>query len=206
MNLWFTARGAGLSALVLLSLSTSLGALVSRHGNPTRRYLIQYLHRACAGLGLAVLVLHVSTIIADTYANVGWSGALIPFTAGYRPTWVALGSLAAYTFIAVTVLGLARGRMAASPRAAKTWRALHSLAYVGWVSAILHGFTSGTDSSVGWVRALYVGCVVAVLGSIAFRIAQARRRATMPDRFADRFASTGPRPTPHRVPLQGVLK
>ncbi len=30
MNLWFTARGAGLSALVLVSISICLGALVSR--------------------------------------------------------------------------------------------------------------------------------------------------------------------------------
>jgi predicted ferric reductase len=197
MNLWFTARGAGLSALVLLSLSTCLGALVSRRGNPARRYLVQYLHRACAGLGLAVLTLHVGTIIADTYANVGWRGALIPFTAGYRPTWVALGSLSAYTFIVVAVLGLARGRMAGSPRAARIWRALHGLAYLGWGSAMLHGFTSGTDSSVGWVRALYVVSLVAVLGSVGARVVQERHR-TRSDRF------TG-RPAPFRV-QQGATR
>ena len=170
MTIWFTARGAGLSALVLLTMSTCLGALVSRRGPATRRYVIQYLHRVCAGFGLAVLALHIGTILADSYAHVGWRGALIPFTSGYRPTWVALGSLAAYTFIAVALLGLARGRMAASARGARMWRGLHCLAYVGWASAIWHGFLSGTDSSVGWVRLLYVGCVVAVLGSVALRV------------------------------------
>jgi predicted ferric reductase len=189
MNVWFTARGAGLSALILLSLSTCLGALVSRHGNPTRRYLVQYLHRACAGLGLTVLAVHVGTILADSYAQVGWRGALIPFTAGYRPTWVALGSLSAYTFIAVSVLGLARGRMAASPRGARTWRVLHSLAYVGWVSAMLHGYNSGSDSSAGWVRLIYVVCLFAVVGSVGYRVAQVRRRTS-----GDRFA--GPVPAP----------
>jgi predicted ferric reductase len=182
MNVWFTARGAGLSALVLLSLSTCLGALVSRHGRATTRYLVQYVHRAAAGLGLAVLALHVGTILADSYAGVGWRGALIPFTSGYRPTWVALGSLAAYTFVGVAVLGLARGRMAASPLGAKVWRGLHGLAYVGWGSAMLHGYNSGTDSSVGWVRALYLACLVAVLGSVALRVAQVRRMSG--DRFA----------------------
>jgi DMSO/TMAO reductase YedYZ heme-binding membrane subunit len=185
MNLWFTARGAGLSALVLLTLSTCLGTLVSRHGHAGRRFVVQYLHRACAGLGVVVIFLHVGTIIADTYADVGWSGALIPFTAGYRPTWVALGSLAAYTTLGVSVLGLARGRMAASPRGARAWRWLHGLAYLGWASAMLHGFTSGTDSSVGWVRALYVVALVAVVASVAVRIAQVRRRSGT-DRFAGR--------------------
>jgi predicted ferric reductase len=146
---------------------------------------VQYLHRAAAGLGLTVLALHVGTILADSYANVGWRGALIPFTSGYRPTAVALGSLAAYTFIGVAVLGLARGRMAASPRAARTWRRLHALAYVGWASAILHGFTSGTDSSVGWVRLLYVACIAAVLGSVAVRLVQLNRPVPA-DRFAGR--------------------
>jgi hypothetical protein len=179
MNLWFTARGAGLSALVLLSLSTCLGALVSRRGNPATRYVLQYAHRACAGLGLTVLALHVGTILADTYASVGWSGAVIPFTSGYRPTSIALGSLAAYTFLAVAVLGLARGRLAASPRAARTWRALHGLAYLGWGSAMLHGFTAGTDSHVGWVRLMYLSCLLAVAGSVAARAVQVRTRLTL---------------------------
>jgi predicted ferric reductase len=193
MSIWFIARGAGLSALVLLSLSTCIGALVSRSpvtartGDPSRRYLVQYLHRACAGLGLTVLALHVGTILADSYANVGWTGALIPFTSGYRPTAVALGSLAAYTFLAVAVLGLARGRMAASPGAARVWRGLHALAYLGWVSAMLHGFTSGSDSSVGWVRLLYATCLAAVLGSIGIRLLLAGAPAHG-DRFATRSA------------------
>jgi hypothetical protein len=198
MNVWFTARGAGLSALVLLTLSTCIGTLVSRHGaaspnrKPARRYLMQYLHRAAAGLGLTVLALHIGTILADSYSNVGWRGALIPFTSGYRPTAVALGSLAAYTFVGVAVLGLARGRMAATPRGARVWRGLHGLAYVGWVGAILHGFTSGTDSSIGWVRLLYVACIAAVVTSVGIRLAQPNR--PLPD---DRFAGR---------PLQGAVR
>jgi predicted ferric reductase len=204
MNVWFTARGAGLSALVLLTLATSLGALVSRRGTSAtagRRYVLQYLHRAFAGLGVAVLTLHIGTILADSYAGVGWRGALIPFTSRYRPTWVALGSLAAYTFLFVAVLGMARGRMAASPRGAKVWRGLHSLAYFGWALALVHGFNSGTDSSVGWVRALYVACIAAVVGSAAGRLVQVRRR-TPTARFA-RMAAT---PAVATRPLQGASR
>ncbi len=172
MNLWFTARGAGLSALVLLTISTSLGALVSRRGVAGRRYVIQYLHRVAASLGLAVLALHVGTIIADTYSNVGWSGALVPFASGYDATWVALGTIAGYLYVIVALLGFARGRMASSPRGARTWRVLHCLAYAGWAGAIWHGFSSGTDSSVPWVRMLYVSCLVAVLGSVTARLVE----------------------------------
>jgi predicted ferric reductase len=187
MTLWYTARGAGLSALTLLTVATCLGALVSVPGHAGRRYVAQYLHRACSGLGLAVLIVHVGTIIADSYADVGWNGALVPFTSGYRAGWVALGTLSLYLFVLVALLGLARGRMAASPRGARLWRRLHALAYVGWGTAILHGFTSGTDSSVGWVRLLYVLALAAVVGSLAYRVAALRRPRRSPtDRFAHR--------------------
>jgi DMSO/TMAO reductase YedYZ heme-binding membrane subunit len=183
------ARGAGLAALVLLTSSTVLGAFVSRHGaanpgsSPARRYVLQYLHRALAGLGLAALALHVGTILADPYAHVGWLGALIPFASAYRATAVALGTIATYLLIGVAVLGLARGRIAASVRGARVWRALHGLGYLALGSALWHGVLAGTDSSVGWVRQLYLGCAVAVAASVAVRLF---RRPT--GRAGDRLA------------------
>ncbi|WP_375486598.1 hypothetical protein [uncultured Jatrophihabitans sp.] len=206
MSLWFTARGAGLSALLLLSTATCLGALVARpastarSSSPTRRYVLQYVHRAAAGLGLAVLVLHVVTILLDTYAHVGITGAIVPFTAGYRPTWVGLGSLAFYTFVGVSLLGLARGRMARSERGARLWRQLHGLSYAGWALAVVHGFTSGTDSSVGWVRLLYIACVAAVAASVTYRMASVPRG--MPgDRFTVRAPQVTEQPSaPARIP------
>lgn len=206
MSIWLTARGAGLSALVLLSAATALGALVSHPGPATRRYVVQYVHRAAAGLGLGVLVLHVTTILLDSYADVGITGAIVPFTAGYRPTWVGLGSLATYVLVGVSLLGLARGRMAAGARGARLWRRLHGLSYAGWGLALLHGFTSGTDSPVGWVRLVYVACLAAVIGSVTYRVAAAPR-GTSRDRFAGHpvpAAVTGVRSTVPARPTEGV--
>ena len=78
MTLWYLARGAGLAALVLLTVTTALGALGTNRGRPEVRVLLQYAHRATATLGLAVLTLHLTTILADQYAGVGWLGALVP--------------------------------------------------------------------------------------------------------------------------------
>jgi hypothetical protein len=172
MTVWYIARGAGLAALVLLTVSTTLGALTSRRFTPSARYVVQYLHRAFAGLGLATLGLHVGAILADSFAHVGWLGALVPLTSEYRPLAVALGSLAAYVLVAVSALGLARGRIASSAGGARAWRWLHGLAYLGWGAAMLHGFTAGTDSSVPWVRTLYVLSLVAVVGSGFARLTQ----------------------------------
>jgi hypothetical protein len=170
-TVWLTARGAGLATLVLLTLSTCIGALVSGPGQSGLRVVMQYVHRVAASLGLGVLVLHVGTILADSYAHVGVLGAIIPFTSSYRASWVGLGTIAAYTFLGVAALGFARGRLAGTARGAAIWRGLHSLAYAGWGLAMVHGFMSGTDTPVGWVRVLYILCGGAVLGSLAARLA-----------------------------------
>jgi methionine sulfoxide reductase heme-binding subunit len=167
---WLTARGAGLSALVLLTIATSLGALVSAGGRGTGRVLVQYVHRAAGALGLGVLVLHVGTILADSYAHVGVLGAVVPFTAGYRATWVGLGTIGAYMLLLAGALGFARGRMAASRLGAAIWRPLHALGYAAWGFAMVHGLMSGTDSSVGWVRLLYAACGAAVVGALTVRL------------------------------------
>lgn len=171
MTIWFIARGAGLAALVLLSVATALGAIVSgrRPARPGARVIAQYTHRVTASVGLAVLGLHLTMILADSFAHVGWAGALVPFTSQYRPLWVGLGSLAAYTFLLIAATGFARGRMAGSARGAAMWRTIHGAAYAGWAMAMLHGLRAGTDSGLSWVRVLYLSCLLVVLGSVATR-------------------------------------
>jgi predicted ferric reductase len=172
MTLWMTARGAGLAALVLLTITTTLGALGTRRSaNPSNRVVLQYVHRTAGALGIGVLLIHIITIVADSYAHVGVTGAVIPFTSGYRATWVGLGTIALYLLLLVAGFGFARGRMATSPTGARLWRATHLLAYGAWGLAILHGYTSGTDSQVGWVIGLYVLCLVAVAGALCARLA-----------------------------------
>ncbi|GAB2471437.1 ferric reductase [Jatrophihabitans fulvus] len=198
MTTWYIARGAGLAALVLLTMTTALGALGSRRTTaPGRRYVLQYVHRAAAGLGLITLGLHLVTILMDPFAEVGWRGALVPFASGYRPAWIALGTVAVYLMLGVAALGLARGRLAASQRATRTWRGLHALGYAAWAAAAAHGFTSGSDSSAGWVRLIYVACIAAVATAVTTRL------ATRPVRTSDGLLVRPARTTGH---LEGAVR
>lgn len=169
MTVWFTLRGAGLTALVLLTVTAGLGALLSGSGRPDRRYIGQYVHRVTAGLGLGVLTLHVGTALLDSDARVGVTGALVPFTSGYRATWVGLGTIAAYLIVLVAVTGFARGSIAASEQGAAAWRTVHGLSYGAWGLALVHGYQSGTDSGQLWVRVLFLSCLVAVPACLALR-------------------------------------
>ncbi|HEY3087839.1 MAG TPA: hypothetical protein VGJ59_07235 [Jatrophihabitantaceae bacterium] len=177
MTLWYTARGAGLAALVVLTLSTCLGALTSvKIRSAATRVLTQYAHRSAAVVGLGLIVLHVGTVLADPKAGVGAYGALVPFASAYHPNAVALGSIAAYGFILIAALGFARGRLAASARAVRAWRYIHTLAYGAWALAMLHSINAGSDRALAWVRTLWVLCLLAVLGSVVVRLSgQARR-------------------------------
>jgi sulfoxide reductase heme-binding subunit YedZ len=169
MTIWFTMRGAGLTALVLLTITTCIGVLVSGGGRPDLRYVVQYVHRVTASLGLGVLTLHVVTALMDSYAGVGITGAIVPFTSGYRATWVGLGTIAAYLIVLVAATGFARGRIAASEKGAAIWRTVHGLSYGAWGLALIHGFESGTDSGQTWVRILFLVCLAAVPTCLALR-------------------------------------
>jgi predicted ferric reductase len=180
MTLWYTARGAGLAALVVLTLSTSLGALTSvKIRSSAARVVMQYTHRAAAAVGLGLIALHVGTIVADAKAGVGVRGALVPFASAYRPNAVALGSIAAYLLVTIAALALARGRLAASAHGAAWWRRVHTLAYGAWALAMLHGLTAGTDAGLTWVRTLWAMCLVAVLTSVAARLSALARRGVV---------------------------
>lgn len=188
--LWFTARGAGLSAMLVLSVAVVLGALGSMHTRaPSTRVVVQYVHRTAAALGLGLIGVHVTMLVLDPKEHVGLAGALVPFAAHYRPGAVALGSMAMYAFLVVAALGVARGRLAASRIGAATWRGLHALAYPAWLAAVVHGLLAGTDRSQRWVIVLTVGCIGAVVAAVLARLSVIDDEPARPSRQRMRGAA-----------------
>jgi sulfoxide reductase heme-binding subunit YedZ len=164
MLIWYLARGAGISAYVMLSLATAAGALTSRRSSRIGcRLIVQYVHRSAALTGLALLALHITTLLADRYARVGAAGALLPLASGYRPVAVSFGLLAMYLLVAAALTGLLRSRFARSEPAGRRWRSIHLLGYAGWASAAWHFYTVGTDAGQWWARLV----LLAGLGMVA---------------------------------------
>ena len=175
MMLWYLARAAGFTALIAATASVALGAMSSstRARDPQRldrRILRQLAHRSAAVVTLAMLALHVSLLVLDRYIDLTLSGALLPLTAGYRPIALAFGTLATYGLLLVAATGAARGRLAGSDEAARTWRTVHLSAYVVWALAIGHGILAGTDTGLSWSWALYGGCAATVLVAGTIRL------------------------------------
>jgi sulfoxide reductase heme-binding subunit YedZ len=173
--LWYLTRATGIVSLLLMTLTVVLGTVVRRHGRlpGLPRFAVTGLHRNVGLLSALLLVTHVITAVVDSYVDIGVSATVVPFTAGYRPLAVGLGTLAADLLLLVVATSLLREHL---PH--RLWKGVHLTSYLLWPLAFLHGITAGTDLGGGWLLAVVLACAVAVIwASVA---AVGARRATPP--------------------------
>jgi predicted ferric reductase len=190
--LWYLNRSSGMVLLVAFTLTTVLGVLSTR-GRPGRGlpvFVTQSLHRNTALLALVLLTGHVTTAVVDSYVDIRWWQALVPWGATYETLWFELGVVALDLTAVLTLTSLVRVRL--RPRG---WRLVHLTSYAAWVLSVVHGIGIGTDlrHDERWAWLLTAGCVGAVLAAAAWRTWQvALARRTRP-RVADRTGlRTGP--------------
>jgi DMSO/TMAO reductase YedYZ heme-binding membrane subunit len=164
---------AGVATLVALSIAVMLGVLAMDRIllQPRQRLQAQVLHRSMAVASLLFLFVHVTIRVLE--GHVTPVDAAVPFLHGLRGIFVGLGTAAAYLMILLAATGLARGRFAAGGRPA-VWRAIHSLAYVTWPIALVHGLQAGRAPRT-WVGWSYAACIALVLIGLAVRALTGRR-------------------------------
>jgi DMSO/TMAO reductase YedYZ heme-binding membrane subunit len=167
---WYLARGTGVVALLLLTLSVVLGVLGPLRVAAARwpRFAIDTMHRDISLLVMVLLVIHIVTSVLDSFAPIALSDAVIPFAGTYRPLWLGLGALSFDILLALVATSLVRRRLGYG-----RWRAIHWLAYASWPVAVLHGLGTGSDQKTIWSLALTVACAAVVLGVVLVRIARA---------------------------------
>jgi len=165
---WFATRSTGIAALVLLTASMVLGILTSsRYARPKLpRFVTMGLHRNVSLMVLVFLGLHIVTTIADSFAPVSWTDAVLPFAGAYRPLWLGLGALSFDLLIALTVTSLLRARLGY-----RTWRWVHWASYACWPIAVVHGLGTGTDAKLPLFLAATAGCVGVVVVALWYRLA-----------------------------------
>ncbi len=164
--LWYSTRGAGAVSLILLSAVVVLGLLarlrVETRGWP--RFLSAAVHGDLALMTLVFLLLHIITAVVDPFTHLGLIAALVPFGSYYRTFWLGLGVIAFELLLAIVATSLLRHYIGA-----RTWRAIHWLAYASWPVAVLHGIGTGTDNTAVWMVAIDIVCIAAVLAAVAWR-------------------------------------
>jgi methionine sulfoxide reductase heme-binding subunit len=167
--LWYLNRSTGLVVLALLTLSAALGVLSagSRGGRLAPRFVVQTLHRNLALWSVVLLAMHVTTAVVDTYVDIRWWQAFVPWVgASYLPLWLGFGTLALDVMVLVVVTSLLRDRMRH-----RSWRLVHLLAYAAWGVAVAHGLGIGTDlRRPGWERTTVWVSVALVAGLVVVRL------------------------------------
>jgi len=171
--LWYLTRGTGVVSLILLTTVLVLGVLGVTRWRSDRwpRFLVAGLHRNLTLFAIAFVVVHVVTTVADGFAPIRLVDAVVPFISAYRPIWLGLGALAFDLLLALTLTSLLRARVGL-----RLWRAVHWLAYAAWPLALVHGLGTGSDSRLGWLQILTLGCAAAVAAAVAVRLLRADAR------------------------------
>jgi sulfoxide reductase heme-binding subunit YedZ len=160
----------GTIALILLTVTVVLGIAAAGRYAPSalHRFELAALHRNVTVLTLVFLAIHVVTALADTYVNLRWVSAMLPFLSPYRPLWVGLGTVAFDLLLAVAVTSAVRLRLGL-----RRWKAVHWLAYPAWAIALFHTAGTGTDTRLGGQLALLAVCVGAVVITAWWRLYRA---------------------------------
>jgi sulfoxide reductase heme-binding subunit YedZ len=169
-TLWYIARGTGFVAVVLLTVSVTLGILTTMRWSAPRwpRFVTATLHKNISLLAVVFLATHIATTLLDSVSPVHLLNAIVPFTGRYRPLGIGLGVVAVDLLAALVITSLLRRRIGY-----RVWRAVHWSAYACWPVAMLHGLSSGTDAGAPWARTVYLSCAALVLAGVGWRVTTA---------------------------------
>jgi predicted ferric reductase len=191
---WYITRAAGLLAYLLLWLSTVWGLAVSSKilDSLLHRTFTYDFHQFISLLALGFLGLHLGVLLFDHYQPYSLLQILLPVFSPYRPVWVAVGGVAMYLSLLVTVTYYLRGRIGM-----KAFRAIHVSSLVAYLGATIHSLFSGTDTALLPARLMYFGSFLVVIFLVVYWLIMRPSRKPKP---AGAGAVTGsPRPVVNRT-------
>ena len=164
---WLASRALGIVAIVLLSVSVSLGLAMSgrllrRPGLPAQ---LKRYHEASTLVTLGLIAAHGGVLLLDGYLRPSLAGVTLPFALGYRPFWTGLGVIGGW--LALILAGSFYVRRWIGP---KTWRWLHRWTLAVYILALAHIIGAGTDGRSPWMLALLTTLVAPNIFALAYRI------------------------------------
>ncbi|GAA2708590.1 translation initiation factor III [Actinoplanes palleronii] len=173
---FFTYAEFYMGVLTLVSLSiTIMVGLISTDRlvlSIRQRVLLQSTHRTTGVMAISSLVVHLWTKTVEHHIRV--IDIFIPFLTPTNTLYIGLGQISGYVLFMVTWSGLIRARFIGRGKP-WMWRAIHSVSYLMWPIALMHGLGAGRPAAT-WVIVSYVVCVLAVLIGLAVRLSVSLNR------------------------------
>ena len=194
---WLASRAAGVTALVLVSVSVLIGLAMAAGllRKPAWKKTAVALHEQLAIGGLVAIAVHGVTLLGDSWLKAGPIDLVAPFFMTYRPGFTGLGVIAGWLALLLGLSFYARRWIGA-----KRWRSMHRATLLVWLMAAVHTLGAGTDAGAVWLQAIVAAPAVGILLILPARLLRPRRRAAA-QAAARRRAAAGAQPvTPSRRP------
>ncbi|WP_431218956.1 ferric reductase-like transmembrane domain-containing protein [Leifsonia xyli] len=182
--LWAFGRASGVVSLLLFTASVLLGIL-TRSGRPLPglpRFSVSLVHRNVSLLAVVFLVLHVGTLLFDSYAKLDPIDLVVPFLGSFQPFWQGLGTVAFDLVVAIVLTGLLRRRIGQ-----RVFRFIHWFTYAMWPIAVLHAIGNGTNGTSGWFLVLVAGSALLVLIAVIWRVSSGFEEHARTRRLAEAY-------------------
>ncbi|SDS14623.1 translation initiation factor III [Actinoplanes derwentensis] len=164
----------GVIALVSLSITIMIGLVATDRLvlSIRQRVLLQSAHRTTGVIAVSGLFVHVWAKFSE--GLIGIVDIFIPFLVDGREGWVGMGTISGWVMVLVMWSGLARAKFIGRGKP-WMWRGIHSISYLIWPIALLHGLGAGRPAAT-WVIVSYVVCVLGVLVGLAVRLSVSLNR------------------------------
>jgi hypothetical protein len=173
-SFWYLSRSAGLVAYVLLWGSVVWGLLLTaRPGGRLRPPALFDAHQFLSNAAVGFAFFHALVLLGDRYTSFPLSAILAPFAGTYKPALVALGQIALWLSLFLSLSFVVRRQIGQ-----KAWRAFHYVSFAVYWIALLHSVAMGSDTNLVWVRGMYIGSAAAVALLTVYRMLRTGRTAS----------------------------
>lgn len=141
---WLTSRTAGIAALILSSVSVSVGLSMGGRFAKRHRAELRVTHEALSLATLAALAIHGVTLLGEGFLHPSLGDIAVPFLSGYKTFWTSAGIIAFWALLLLGVSYYARARIGV-----QRWRKLHRFTALAWILGVVHSLGEGTADAAG---------------------------------------------------------
>lgn len=206
---WILIRASGVTAWALLTAVIMWGLFLRTRllGAKTPPVALLHMHRWLGSLALGALAIHLVALFVDPVVGFTIPQLLIPGIALWQPFAVALGTLALWCMLPVSLVG--RIRTMLGKKGNTLFTRSHVMAYFAWPLATAHYILAGTDALAEWsIALLLTGSVLIVFLLLARAYVPPPTRRARTNESTPKPAVAGDRltATAHRAHTQSLAK
>jgi sulfoxide reductase heme-binding subunit YedZ len=148
---WVLSRAAGTTAIVLASVTVSVGLTMGgrliRARAPERRTA----HEVLSLCTLGAIAVHGLALLGDSWLHPSLADVTVPFMASYATLATSIGIIAGWGMVILGLSFYARRRIGQ-----RRWKYIHRFTALAWLLGLVHAFAEGTDAGKAWFIALIV--------------------------------------------------